>query len=186
MEICFWILYLLGGIFFGLLTLKVNKGKNEAKNSMWVSSTSIYPLNLLVLGEIIWILCWSIGYMLYPNNLSLILGFFPILMPLITFGSLIIVKYKYVKRNFNREIKGEIKTKIKNWEKELPPEVKIKYINYELDKHRDVINGRVIIYMVNKKNFSSFNWTEYGKSLESFIMQPIIIQIKLNEELVYP
>lgn len=55
-----------------------------------------------------------------------------------------------------------------------------------MNSNRDIINGRVIIFLCSNSDIQGVNWSYLGGLLEKEINQPLIIQIKLNNKNVYP
>ncbi|MFJ8529311.1 hypothetical protein [Bacillus sp. NPDC094106] len=186
MKLSFWMLYIVGGLFFILFTYKANKTYEENQNSLLGLFTTLNSFRLIILGESIWLICWIIGIVIYPNHLTFALGILPVLMPLTTFFSVFLLKYHELQKNHNSKTKKRIKHNIKNWEAELPIDIKVKRTIISVDQHKEVINGRITIYLKGRDSSSEVDWLEYGYLLEGIIKHPIIVQIHLNEEVVYP
>ncbi|HDX9588451.1 TPA: hypothetical protein ROX98_001402 [Bacillus pseudomycoides] len=183
-ELIFWIIYVIGGTLFVLFTIKANKiGRASTLSS---KGNILYSLPLVYQGELFWIICWIIGLVIYPSVISVSMGIVPLVMPLITFSSIVFLKFKEVLEKRDRGEKGYVNNHINEWIKQLPVGVKLKSINYAMNSNRDIINGRVIIFLSSNSDIQGANWSHLGGLLEKEINQPLIIQIKLNNKSVYP
>lgn len=182
--VVFWLLFIIGGAFFVLLTIRANKVNKANENTIWGKSNILRSLPLVYKGELTWIVCWILGIIIYPSRLSYIMGIFPLLMPLLTLGSILMIYINEGLKN-NRE-KGYVKPCIMKWAKQLPPDFRVSSVNYSLHRNHNIINGRVIIHLYSKSDIDEVNWDYFGGLLEQDIDQPIIIQIKLNDKNIYP
>ncbi|MEK4571145.1 hypothetical protein NSS74_01180 [Bacillus sp. FSL E2-8868] len=185
-ELIFWIIYIIGGALFVLFTIKANKIGRARGNILSSKGNILYSLPLVYRGELFWIICWIIGLVIYPSIVSVSMGVVPLVMPLITFSSIFFLKFKGFLEKRDRGEKRYVKNHINEWTKQLPAEVKLKSINYAMNSNRDIINGRVIIFLCSNSDIQGVNWSYLGGLLEKEINQPLIIQIKLNNKNVYP
>lgn len=156
------------------------------KNILSGKGNILYSLSLVYRGELFWLIFWIIGLMIYPSSVSVSMGLFPLLMPLITLSSVVFLKFKEILEKRDRGERRYVKNRIKNWEKQLPAGAKVKTINYAICSNQDIINGRVIIFLRSSSDMQGVNWAYFGELLEKEINQPLIMQIKLNNKNVYP
>jgi hypothetical protein len=184
-ELVFWLLFVIGGAFFVLFTLKANKADKATENTMWGKGNILHTLPLVYKGELLWIVCWILGILVYPSRISYIIGFLPLLMPLITLGSILLIKINNGSGS-NRGLKGQVKQHITIWSRQLPCEIKLESVDYSLHRNRQIINGRIIIHLYSKASNEEVDWNYFGHLLEKSIKQPLIIQIKLNDRVIYP
>lgn len=186
LSVVFWILYTFGGAVFILLVYIANSQDKKNRMSFWSYLSVGDSLKLILLGEVIWIILWCIGFVIDPTKISFWVGCLPLLMPAITFSSIFLLKLSDIRSDGSTKVKETIKIKVRDWKMMLPINIKNSYIYLAIDEHRDMITGRIVIEFKTKKEFDNIDWEKYGDILKNSIGGAIILQIKLNGELVYP
>ena len=185
-QLLFWLLFTLGGATFVYCTYKANKDNKKDNLLLGIGNISS-SLNRIYLGEFTWIILWLLGVLIFSNKLAYFLGVLPFMMLLITWGSIMLIKVTDMFRRINRnkKVKPYIDNSVKEWKKDLPKHLKINSVFSIINEHNGIMNGRLVLELSCSQK-DHIDWGYHGRCLEDIINQPIMIEIKLNNESVYP
>ncbi|OAB30208.1 hypothetical protein PMSD_20700 [Paenibacillus macquariensis subsp. defensor] len=179
----FCFLYSIGGIVYYLLLRKARTSNIK----LFGLEFSPFSIQLLLCGEVIWISCWIIGSLFYNNFLTYILGGLPLLIFFKTIRSILVLIYKNHgdHRQTRKNARNLVRPIIQDWAKQLPKNYKLYSTNTSIKEYGNIYNGRVIVLISGEDN-NELEWEYYGDLLKQQLNQPVIMEIRLNDEIVYP
>lgn len=186
LKVLFWMLYSFGGAMFIIFMVLANRNGNKSEHTPF-SFDVAKSFRIVVFGEFLWILLWMGGLFFDNSLLSILMGVIPLAMPIITFGSIFVLKIQEYIRDLNIKTKRSIKSGVRKWERTLPKDVKVKSVYFAtISKHRGIATGRIVVELKSTEQNENINWHEYGSSLKGYIEGIFILKIKFNDETVFP
>lgn len=174
-------LLMLGFAPFGLYMIKIRKSNYSVFGILYVADR----LKIILSLEFFWLITWFFLNCIFKNGILLI--FIPLVFLLVTIisTSFSFFKDKILQQKLSKRPKSIIKPILNEWEEKLPDHYSIKDIDSFLRMNNNVINGRLIINVTGYST-KQVQWKYYGEELIKKINQPLITEIRVNNETVYP